>query len=68
MIKIEYTYSVHATVLFYGEDGITFRYNDTGFLGDVVERVTEDIVKHNFVNADITDANTGEVLATVTRE
>lgn len=68
MIKIEYTYSVHATVLFYGEDGITFRYNDNGSIGDIVERATDAIFTHNFTNADITDSNTDEVLATVTRE
>lgn len=68
MIKIEYTYSVNATVIFYTQDATSFRYNDAGFIGDVVERVTDDIIKHNFVSADITDAGTGEVLATVTRE
>lgn len=68
MIKIEYTYSVNATVIFYTQDDTSFRYNDAGFIGDVVERVTDDIVKHNFVSADIIDVSTGEVLATVTRE
>lgn len=67
MINIMHCYCAHVHVIFYSDDCISLRYDDVGTMDELVEAATEIIVKHNFMQADITSAETGELLVQIER-
>jgi hypothetical protein len=66
-INIRHTHSAHVSVVFYGDDGISLRYDDCGQMDDIAEQVCEVLVKHNFSYADVCSDETGEVLMVIER-
>lgn len=66
-INTYYVYTAHVTCHFFTDDGEILRCEDCGIMDDIHERVCEILVKHNFRDADICSAETGEVLMVVTR-
>ena len=66
-INIQHVYTTHVDIIFYSNDGLTLRCKDVGTMDDISERVSEILVKHNFVSADVSSAETGEILLIVER-
>ena len=66
-INTYYIYTTHVTCRFFTTDGEILHCDDCGTLDDIHERVCEILVKHNFTDADVCSAETGEVLMVVQR-
>ena len=66
-INTYYVYTTHVTCRFFTNDGEVLRCDDCGTLDDIHDRVCEILVKHNFTDADVCSAETGEVLMVVQR-
>ena len=66
-INIQHTYSTHVTMTFYSKENFSLRCDDVGTMDELAERMCEILVKHDFVYADASDRNTGEVVLIVER-
>lgn len=66
-INIKHVYSAAVTVNFTSDEGITMRYNDIGKINDITERAIENMVKHNFICAHITNNNDSKLLTVIER-
>ena len=66
-INIHHTHTAHVEIVYYSEEGICLRCNDYGEMDNIAEQVCEILVKHNFSDAHVADAATGEVLMIIER-
>lgn len=66
-ISVQHLYNESVTVIFYSEEGLELRYDDTGVMDDIAEQACNVLVKHNFVSADVCNAKTGELLMLIER-
>ena len=66
-INIRNTYNTHVEIIYYSDTGYTLHCRDCGRMDDIAEQVTEIVVRHNFMYADVCSAETGEVLMVVER-
>lgn len=72
-INIHHTYTTDVDILYYVSDydvGKVPYHLDVRMVGtmdDIAERVCINLVKHNFVSADVCSAETGEVLMVIER-
>lgn len=66
-ININHVYSATVTVNFTSAEGITMRYNDNGKINDIIGRATENMIKHNFICAHITNNNDSKLLTIIER-
>ena len=67
MFTVQHLYNESVTVIFYSEEGLELRYDDTGVMDDIAEQACNVLVKHNFVSADVCNAKTGELLMLIER-
>lgn len=63
-INIQHTHFVNACILYDN----TYHMIVRGTMDDLCELACDNLVRHNLHTADITDNETGEVLAIVTRD
>lgn len=66
-INIHHTYNTHVEIIFYADNGVRMRANDCGMMDDISEEVCDILVKHNFTQADVCSAETGEILMIIER-
>ena len=66
-INIRHTYCTHVEIIYSTCDGAHLHETTCGNMNDIAEHVGEVLVKHNFPNADVCSAETGEVLMIIER-
>lgn len=72
-INVYYTYTADVEILYYvsdkNEDKVPYHLDErmVGTMDDIAEHVCINLVKHDFVSADVCSAETGEVLMIIER-
>lgn len=66
-IHVQHTYSTHVDIIYRAQDGAGLNEYTCGSMDDILEHICDVLVHHNFNNADVCDAETGEVIMIVTR-
>lgn len=73
VINIYHTYATDVNILYYvsdkDEDKVPYYLDERmiGTMDDIAEHVCINLVKHDFVSADVCSAETGEVLMIIER-
>ena len=66
-ITIQHVHATEVKILYYGNRPDTIQQEIAGNMDDIAEHAAGVLVHHGFSNADVFDANTGEVLMIITR-
>ena len=66
-INIQHTYCAHVDIYYTSCDETRLHEHMCDNMDEVAEHVCEVLIRHNFTNADVCSAETGEILMIITR-